>query len=195
MKNLNIKTLSFSLRVVIAVLIIFSSYIEASEKSSVDKVNIVLIADVFTNKNALRNNDLSKIMNKRPGEWKIIRVTTTNDIVKAIHLSPNKELQTLLVYGLHTTYNSKEKLSASTRNYSDKHKSFVYNRVDLHNAFNLINRKTSPNLVIAFNSCNLVPDDDSVSLDTVTCVKGQSVHPQNDNKQYRQSKVRNFFNK
>lgn len=149
-------------------------------------INIVIIADAFTEESASRNFQLKETMQKRTGEWRYIRVRSEQDIQNALRLNPGECIKTMIVQGLHTRWENGN-LKASVR-YGEGSR-LVYKPIDFDLAFSsdcpkvsMIgtmmgisyskltgggpntgcdsnNSKFAESSLIAFDSCNLAPED------------------------------------
>jgi hypothetical protein len=126
------------------------------------KLNIVIIADLFNDEDALVRYEIPEISKSRPGKWKLVRVKTEQDIQQAISTNENEVIQTILVFGLHTGYEG-DILMASTRYWNPSINKMVYASIDFWRAFKINTNsakapKFTKDVLIAFESCNLVPD-------------------------------------
>lgn len=145
-------------------------------------VNIVIIADAFEEENALRNFELKETMQKRSGEWRFSRVRNEEDIQKALHVNQGECINTMIVSGLHTSWEN-GKLKASVRYGEGGH--LVYRPIDFDHAFRSNSNfpvidpfsftlpsgtksvdqsqsnisKFAKGALVAFNSCHLAPKE------------------------------------
>lgn len=149
------------------------------------QVNIVIIADAFNEERALRDYQLKETMQKRPGEWRLVRVRSEQDIQTALQLGAGECIKTMIVLGLHTGW-VEGKLKAAVR-YGEGGK-LVYRPIDFDSAFSASclmpmiglmgfsiqaplspmlknapcesnNSKFSKGALIAFDSCHFAPEE------------------------------------
>jgi hypothetical protein len=145
-------------------------------------VNIVIVADAFEEERALQDYELKETMQKRSGEWRFVRVHSEQDIQNALQLNPGECIKTMIVQGLHTSWED-GKLKAAVR-YGEGGR-LVYRPIDFDSAFSnncafpmgqigfgfslfpqqnvrsgcdSNSSKFTEGALIVFNSCHLAPE-------------------------------------